>query len=159
MTMSRAVIGAISVAVLCLVLLRIASADLIGLLRARDAPPSVDAPDKWRWAAAAPGMNIYLADSRTTADGRFAIAWANKRYFKNASGIDKSLIELMQFDCVRSSIRRSSALRGVRASLSRRFSVIADAKPDWTVVDPGTVDEQVLLIACGRIESRSLRRR
>jgi hypothetical protein len=100
-------------------------------------PPSIQKSGVWHWAAAAPGMNIYVAHSVTRGDGHLVDAWVNRQYFGNIAGIDKNFIELMQFDCAQKMSRRKSTGREMTT-------------PDggWTNSRAGTSDEGILLVAC-----------
>jgi hypothetical protein len=100
-------------------------------------PPSIQKSGVWHWAAAAPGMNIYVAHSVTPGDGHLVDAWVNRQYFGNIAGIDKNFIELMQFDCAQKMSRRKSTGREMTT-------------PDvgWTNSRAGTSDEGILLVAC-----------
>ena len=124
-----------------------------GMFASAGTPPSVQASGVWHWATAAPSMNIYVADAGKSGDGRFVFAWVNRRYFSNVAGIDKSLIEAMQFDCLRRMSRRSSASE-FRAVNDYPPTTSADALSGWTISAAGTTDERILLVACAQTDAR-----
>lgn len=116
-------------------------------------PPSNQTNGVWHWAAAAPSMNIYVADGGKSDDGRFAFAWVNRRYFSNVAGIDKSVIEPMQFDCHHRMSRRSTASE-FRAIGEQQRARTSDALSGWKISPSGTTDERILLVACEHTDAR-----
>lgn len=124
-----------------------------GMFDSTGSPPSIQTDSVWHWAAVAPSMNIYLADAGKSYEGRFVFAWVNRRYFSNVAGIDKSLIEAMQFDCLRRMSRRSSASE-FRAVNDYPPTTSADALSGWTISAAGTTDERILLVACAQTDAR-----
>ena len=108
-------------------------------------PPSIQKSGVWHWAAAAPGMNIYVAHSVTRGDGHFVDAWVNRQYFGNIADIDKNFLDLMQFDCAQKMSRRKSTGRQISAPGNRQQVTTADV--GWTSSRAGTSDEGILLVA------------
>jgi hypothetical protein len=140
--MARVVIIATLVAITCADLVSRILMNWTGILTSAASPPSAQKSGVWHWAAAAPGMNIYVAHGKQFGNGRFVDAWVNQQHFGNIAGIDKDIVELMQFDCMRGMSRHKAA---------------ADASSDWTISRVGTADEGILRAACGHSDSRFAR--
>jgi hypothetical protein len=61
-------------------------------------PPAADSR-AWSWAAAAPGLNIYVAYQGAPHASGVRSAWVDRRYFSNLAGVNADVIELRRFDC------------------------------------------------------------
>jgi len=94
---------------------------------------------------AAPGMNIYVSDRYSRRDGSIVTAWIDREYYRNAAGIDKSIIELRQFDCARAATRRLSDV-----SVNNTVST-------WQQERPGSLVERVALDVCVKINAQVLK--
>jgi hypothetical protein len=73
-------------------------------------PPAVDSR-AWSWAAAAPGVNIYIAYPEAPHEPGMQSAWVDRRYFSNPAGVNADVIELQHFDCRDDRNRGSSTRR------------------------------------------------
>src|ERR1700683_2031873 len=93
--------------------------------------PPPDDSSAWRWAMAAPGMNIYVSYRYARREGSIVTAWIDREYYRNPAGIGKSIIELMQFDCARMATRRL-----MNVSLN-------DTATNWEQQPSGSVIERV----------------
>jgi hypothetical protein len=97
---ARALLGALTAAALCAASAQRSPATDANAMRWTNAP-SPDDSRAWRWATAAPGMNIYVSYQYARREGSIVTAWVDRAYYRNPAGIGKSIIELMQFDCAR----------------------------------------------------------
>ena len=75
------------------------STDLGQLFLFNNSRPPAESAGDWRWAASAPGMNLYVAYRGASNDGRLVYAWVDRRHFSNFAGVHKNLIALRRFDC------------------------------------------------------------
>jgi hypothetical protein len=132
--MARVAIGVLTLAVGAAALALSNARSCAAHISARQSAPSLTNA-AWRWAAAAPGMNIYIADSGMPAAARLTSVWVDRRYLGSAAGIDKNLIELRELDCVRKLTRRKSPVTGEPLS-------------EWTELASDVADLQVLASAC-----------
>jgi hypothetical protein len=112
-----------------------------------DAAPAADAR-AWQWVAAAPGVNIYVAPRGARDGDQLVSAWVKRELYRNLAGIDKSFIELRQFDCPRDMSR-------TQPDHAHQHATVSDGS--WTIARPGTPDERVLLTVCGQLKPRSAR--
>ncbi len=135
----RALLGALSAAALCAASAQSAPPEDVGALPSHKAPSPNDS-GAWRWAVAAPGMNIYVSYRDARRSGSIVTAWIDREYYRNAAGIDKSIVELMQFDCARMATRRLSYLP-------------ADITVSTWQQQPGSVVERVALEVCVKMNA------
>jgi hypothetical protein len=98
-------------------------------------PPAVTSR-AWSWAAAAPGVNIYVADQGTPRDSGVRSVWVDRQYFNNLAGVNADVIELRHFDC--------------RHDTGRWRTVRGAAAPDPTPGRVLTPSEQLLRTVCQR---------
>jgi len=110
-----------------------------------DKAPSPNDKSAWRWAMAAPGMNIYVSDRYARREGSVVTAWIDREYYRNAAGIDKSIIELRQFDCARMATRRLSDVS------------VNNTVPTWQHELPGSLVEHVALDVCLKMDAQVLK--
>jgi hypothetical protein len=113
------------------------------------APPAVSAGDAWRWAAAAPGLNIYIANygRRPREEARVSV-WVRREFFRNPAGIDANLIEAREFDCLHERSRRlARASEDGSADGDDRWGVSA-AVSAWMPVTAGSTGDAVLHMVC-----------
>jgi hypothetical protein len=103
----RLLLGALSIAALCAASAQSAPPAHASVTR-WDKAPSSDDSAAWRWVMAAPGMNIYVSYRDARREGSIVTAWIDREYYRNPAGIDKSIVELRQFDCARVATRRVS---------------------------------------------------
>jgi hypothetical protein len=141
--MARVAIVAALVAITCAALVSRNLMNWTSILTSAASPPSVQRSGVWHWAAAAPGMNIYVAESKAPGNGRFVDAWVNGQHFGSIAGIDKNIVELMQFDCTR--------------GMSRHHVPAPDSSSGWMISRVGTADEGILRAACGHSNSQFAR--
>lgn len=120
-----------------------------------NAPPAGAARDSWQWVASAPGTNIYIAYPETHRNEGVVSTWVDREFSSNLAGIKASRIELRQFDCLRKRSRRSSTVSEYRTLAGGDRMIVSSAPSSWTQVQPGTPDERVLLVVCGRADFRS----
>jgi hypothetical protein len=131
----RALLGALTVAALCAASAqRSPATDANAMLWTH--APSPDDSGAWRWAMAAPGMNIYVSYRYARREGSIVTAWIDREYYRNPAGIGKSIIELMQFDCARMATRRFT---GVSAN---------NAVTNWEQRPSGSVLERLAREVC-----------
>jgi hypothetical protein len=133
-TTVRAVLGALTVAVLCATSAQRSPATDANAMLWTSAP-SADDSGAWRWAMAAPGMNIYVSYRYARREGSIVTAWVDREYYRNPAGIGKSIIELMQFDCERMATRRLT-------------DVSANTMTNWEQQPSGSVVERVAREVC-----------
>jgi len=140
----RLLLGALSVAALCA-----ASAQSSPPAHARvmlsNKAPSSDDSDAWRWVMAAPGMNIYVSYRDARLEGPIVTAWINREYYRNPAGIDKSIVELRQFDCARMTTRRVSGV------------AVDNPGFTWQQELHGSLVERVALEVCHRMNAQALK--
>jgi hypothetical protein len=106
--------------------------------------PSPNDDGAWRWAMAAPGMNIYVSYRYARREGSVVTAWIEREYYRNPAGIEKSIIELRQFDCARMATRWISDLA-------------ADTpRSTWQQEPPGSLSERVALEVCVKMNARTV---
>jgi hypothetical protein len=143
-TTARLLLGALSIAALCAASAQSSPAAHASVILSNKAP-SPDDSDAWRWVMAAPGMNIYVSYRNARLEGSIVTAWIDREYYRNPAGIDKSIVELRQFDCARMATRRVSYLPD-------NSTVSA-----WQQLMPGSVVEHLALEACTRMNARVLK--
>lgn len=107
--------------------------------------PSASDNASWRWAMAAPGMNIYVSYRYARREGSIVTAWIDREYYRNPAGIDKSIIELRQFDCARMATRWLSD------------AAVDNPRPNWQQESPGGLAERVTLEVCDKMNARVLK--
>jgi hypothetical protein len=107
--------------------------------------PSSNDSGAWRWAMAAPGMNIYVSYRYARREGTIITAWIDREYYRNPAGIGKSIIEIMQFDCARMATRRLSDV------------AVNNTVPRWQQQRPGSVFEHVAVEVCGTMNAKVLK--
>jgi hypothetical protein len=139
----RVPLGALIVAALCAASTQRSPATDAGAMVWSKAPSSDDS-GAWRWATAAPGMNIYVSYRYARREGSIVTAWIDRQYYRNPAGIGKSIVELMQFDCARMATRRLSKLAANNTA------------PAWQQQQPGSVVEHVALEVCGKMNAQLL---
>jgi hypothetical protein len=142
-TAMRVLLGALIVAALCAASTQRSPATDAGAMLSSTAPLPNDS-GAWRWATAAPGMNIYVSYRYARRKGQIVTAWIDREYYRNPAGIGKSIIELMQFDCARMATRRLSKLAANNTA------------PAWQQQQPGSVVEHVALEVCGKMNAQLL---
>ncbi len=107
----------------------------------RNAPSPADS-GAWRWAMAAPGMNIYVSYRYARREGPIVTAWVDREYYRNPAGIGKSIIEVMQFDCARMATRRL-------ANVS-----VNNAVANWEQQPSGSVAQRLALEVCVKMSAK-----
>lgn len=113
------------------------------------APPALSAGESWRWAAAAPGVNIYVADAgRGARDAAHVSAWVRREFFRNPAGIDANLIEVREFDCLRNRSRRLARASENGTGYEGDDWVVSPAVSAWMSVPAASTAEQVLRLVC-----------
>jgi hypothetical protein len=88
-------------------------------------------------------MNIYVSDQYSRREGSIVTAWIDREYYRNAAGIDKSIIELRQFDCARMATRRLSDV------------AVNNTVPIWQQELPGSLLEHVALDVCFKMDAKA----
>jgi hypothetical protein len=125
----------------------------------RTKAPQLGAGGAWEWAAAAPGANIYVSYHYAPRAGSIATVWVDREYFRNLAGLNKSFIELMQFDCDRMAARPLSTPADSDALSRGDHAVTVDLSFAWEQVRSGTVSERVATAVCGRKSPQSAKPR
>jgi hypothetical protein len=105
----------------------------------------------WEWATAAPGANIYFSYRYARREGSIATVWIDSEYYRNLAGLDKSLIELMQFDCDRRTARPLSRPADSDAAFNGNHAATIDLSFAWQRARSGSVGERVAAAVCGRM--------
>jgi hypothetical protein len=136
------------------VLLAVLAAALVGCTHgsgARETPPAVDS-SAWSWAAAAPGVNIYVASQGTARDSRIRSVWVDRRYFSNLAGVSADVIDLWRFDCRHDRSRpwsaRDDEVRG--GDGAGGLEPGSSAVSDRVAARAESANQQVLEMVCGR---------
>jgi hypothetical protein len=106
--------------------------------------PSPNDNAAWRWATAAPGMNIYVSYRYARREGSIVTAWIDREYYRNPAGIDKSIIELRQFDCARMTTRWLSDV------------AVGNPSATWQRESPGSPVERVAAEVCVKMNAQVL---
>jgi hypothetical protein len=139
----RVLLGALSTAALCAASVQLVPpADAGAILWSK--APSPDDTSAWRWAVAAPGMNIYVSYRDARRSGSIVTAWIDREYYRNPAGIAKSIVELMQFDCARMATRRVSNV------------TVDSIVPPWQQELPGSVVGHVAVEVCVKMNAHVL---
>jgi hypothetical protein len=94
---------------------------------------------------AAPGINIYVSDRYSRREGSIVTAWIDREYYRNPAGIDKSIVELRQFDCTQMATRRVSDVAADQAGFK------------WQQELPGSLVERVTLEVCQKMDAQVLK--
>jgi hypothetical protein len=118
-------------------------------------PPALSAGGDWEWASAAPGANIYVSYRYGRREGSIATVWIDREYYRNLANLDKSFIELIQFDCDQMTARPLSTPADGDAMLKGAHAVTIDNSYPWEPVRSGTVGERVAGAVCGRMIPRT----
>jgi hypothetical protein len=108
-------------------------------------PPTRDA--SWRWAAAAPGMNVYYAD-RLPSSGGVVSVWIDRRLFSNPSGIRKDLVEPWDFDCRQQRTRQQANYDGTAPTRAQRT---------WSTPRAGSALDRLMDSVCADVDARNSR--
>lgn len=142
-----------SVAAICAVLTLLVHTALplrgISPLCPSDAPPSLEASDPWRWAAAAPGVNIYVAHHGGPQQNEVRVsAWVRLEFFRNAAGIDTNQVELWQFDCLEGKSRRLLRATEYRMPSGGERWMVSREVSDWRMKTSRTPARRVMRMVC-----------
>lgn len=94
----------------------------------------------WSWAAAGPGVNIYVAYRGASRPLGMQSAWVDRRYFSNLAGVNADVIEVRQLDCrhARGDRRSEPANDG-----SSRLAPASGARAE-------TLNQRILEMVCGQ---------
>jgi hypothetical protein len=111
-------------------------------------PPDPDDAKAWVWVGTSPGMNVYLSPRGSPSHHTLVSGWVERRFDRTSASIDKSLIELRDFDCLRGLSRRTSGVNRYRDMDGREQVTTFKISSDWAAARRGSIDELVLLAAC-----------
>jgi hypothetical protein len=113
-------------------------------------PPDPDDAKAWVWVGASPGMSIYFSPRGKPRRDALVSGWVERRFARTSSSIDKSLIELRDFDCLRGLSRRTSGVNRYRDMDGREQLTTFKISSEWVAARHGSIDERILLAACNR---------
>jgi hypothetical protein len=133
-------------------LLAVLAAALVGCTDgsgARETPPALDSR-AWAWAAAAPGVNIYVAYRGRPRESGVQSAWVDRRYFSNLAGVNADVIDLWRFDCRHDRSRPWSARDDEVRDGAWGLEPGSSAVSDRVAARAESANQQVLEMVCGR---------
>jgi hypothetical protein len=145
--LTRTFVGTATLLLLC------ALAAIAGFLQMSSittAPPDPDDAKAWVWVGTSPGMSIYLSPRGSPSHEALVSGWVERRFARTSSSIDKSLIELRDFDCLRGLSRRTSGVNRYRDMDGREQVTTFKIGSEWVAARHGSLDERILLAACNR---------